>query len=98
MYDRSIPIQTLINITLLRNVMLTAPFGAWATCGPIACAVAHGVAEFVEYEDQELNDQLQTECPVESEHVEYLDIEATEIRSRRERGVRKRRNEDMVYS
>ena len=25
-------IQTLINITLLRNVMLTAPFGAWATC------------------------------------------------------------------
>ena len=43
------------------------------------------------------NDQLQTEFPVESEHVEYLDIEATEIRSRRERGVRKRRNEDMVY-
>ena len=73
--------------------MLTAPFGAWATCGPTAC-----VAEFVEYEDQEQNDQLQTECPVESEHVEYLDIEATEIRSRRERGVRKRRNEDMVYS
>ena len=60
---------------------------------PTACAVA----EFVEYENQEQNDQLQTECPVESEHVEYLDIEATEIRSRRERGVRKRRNEDMVY-
>ena len=33
LYDRHIPIQTLINITLLRNVMLTAPFGAWATCG-----------------------------------------------------------------
>ena len=32
-YDRSIPIQTLINITLLRNAMLTVPFGAWATCG-----------------------------------------------------------------
>ena len=32
LYDRHIPIQTLINITLLRNVMLTAPFGAWATC------------------------------------------------------------------
>ena len=94
MYDRSISIQTLINITLLLNVMLTAPFGAWATCGPTACAVAG----FVEYEDQEQNDQLQTECPVESEHVEYLDIEVTEIRSRRERGVRKRRNEDMVYS
>ena len=29
---RCIPIQTLINITLLLNVMLTAPFGAWATC------------------------------------------------------------------
>ena len=50
------------------------------------------MAEFVEYENQEQNDQLQTECPVESEHVEYLDIEATEIGSRRERGVRKRRN------
>ena len=35
LYDRSIPIQTLINITLLRSVMLTAPFGAWATCAQI---------------------------------------------------------------
>ena len=32
MYDRYIPIQTLI-ITLLRNVILTVPEGAWTTCG-----------------------------------------------------------------
>ena len=48
-------------------------------------------------ENQEQNNQLQTESPVESEHVEYsLDVGATEIRSRRERVVRKRRTEDMV--
>ena len=40
---------------------------------------------------------MQAESPIESEHVEYIDLEATEIRSRRERGIRKRRNEDMVY-
>ena len=32
MYDRYIPIQTLI-IALLRNVTLTVLKGAWATCG-----------------------------------------------------------------
>ena len=31
LYDRYIPIQTLI-IALLRNVMLTVPKGAWDTC------------------------------------------------------------------
>ena len=30
-YDRYIPIQILI-LTLLRNVMLTVPKGAWDTC------------------------------------------------------------------
>ena len=34
MYDHHNPIQTFI-ITLLRNVMLTVPKGAWATCGSI---------------------------------------------------------------
>ena len=36
---------------------------------PTACAVA----EFVESENQEQNGTLQTESPVESEHVEYLE-------------------------
>ena len=57
---------------------------------------ASAAAEFAESESQEFN-QLQRESSVESQHVEYIDIERTEIRSRRERCVRKRRNEDMVY-
>ena len=60
---------------------------------PTTCTVA----EFVANENQEQNDQLQTESPVEGEHVEYIDVEATEIRSRRNRGIRKRINQDMVY-
>ena len=50
-----------------------------------------------------INPQTPTACATaefvesESEYVKYIDVEATEIRSRRERGIRKRRNEDMVY-
>ena len=60
---------------------------------PTTCTVA----EFIASESQEHNDQLHTESPVEGGHVEYIDVEATEIRSRRNRDIRKRTNEDMVY-
>ena len=50
---------------------------------PTACTVA----EFVESENQEPNYKLPTE----------YGVEGTEIRRHKETGIRKRRNEDMVY-